>query len=115
MPKVGPHGLPLDSLVIKRINYFIGKILPYSVVCKQFESFVNGYLDHSLYNLKPKHRILAQHPTANDSLPIKLLSGVVVTRGNVKTFTENGVIFEGEEVIIFKKCYFLLLFLVKVV
>ena len=64
-----------------------------------FEKFISLFLDHSLYNLKPKHRILSQHPTASDTLPIKLISGVVVTRGNIKTFTKNGVIFEGEEVI----------------
>lgn len=99
MPKVGPKGLPLDSIAISRYNHFLAKILPYSMICNKFESFANSYLDHSLYNLKPKHRILGQHPTASDSMPIKLLSGVVVTRGNIKTFTENGVIFEGEEVI----------------
>lgn len=97
LPKIGPGGLPLDATFLRRPSYLMLKYLPYNLVCTISEMFINSSLDHSLYNLKPKHRIWSQHPTASDILPIKLLSGVVVTRGNIKTFTKNGVIFENEE------------------
>lgn len=98
MPKIGPSGLPLDAALLRRPSALALRYLPYSWICTISEKAMNKILDHSLYNLKPKHRIWSQHPTASDTLPIKLLSGVVVTRSNIKTFTENGVIFEGEEV-----------------
>lgn len=69
-------------------------------MCSMFEKIMNTHVDHELYNLKPKHRILSQHPTVCDILPIKLLSGTVRIRGNIKKFTKNGVIFDGEKVII---------------
>lgn len=72
--------------------------LPYSWVCHFSEKELNQRFNHDFYNLKPKHRVWSQHPTVSDSLPIKLLSGTVVTRGGIKRFTKKGVIFEKEEV-----------------
>lgn len=97
LPKVGPSGLPMDATFHRRPFYLALKYLPYNLNCTVFEKIINGFLDHTFYNLKPKHRILSQHPTASDTIPIKLLSGVVATRNNIKRFTKNGVIFEGEE------------------
>lgn len=54
-------------------------------------------LDHELYNLLPKHRILQQHVMVNDALPNRILSGTVVMKSNIDRFTPNGVIFEGEK------------------
>lgn len=57
---------------------------------------MNNRFDHSKYNLKPKHRIMAQHPTINDVLPKCIQLGTVQVKKNVKKFAENGVIFEDE-------------------
>ena len=35
-----------------------------------------------------------QHLTVNDSLPNSILSGMVTVKGNIRQFTENGVVFE---------------------
>lgn len=40
------------------------------------------------------HRALSQHPTVNDDLPNRILSGLVKVKGNVKEFTERAAIFE---------------------
>ena len=53
-------------------------------------------MDHALYNLKPKHRIFAQHVMVNDTLPNRILAGTVQVKTSISSFTENGVIFEGE-------------------
>lgn len=42
------------------------------------------------------NRIFAQHIMVNDALPNRILSGTVVVKGNIKRFTENGIVFEGE-------------------
>ena len=53
-------------------------------------------IDHALYNLKPKHRIFGQHIMVNDALPNRILSGTVQVKSSIRSFSENGVIFEGE-------------------
>jgi len=58
---------------------------------------LNSFFDHELYGLKPKHRVLSQHPCVNDFLPLYLLNGAVKVKTNISAFTENGVIFEGED------------------
>lgn len=40
------------------------------------------------------HRALSQHPTINDDLPNRIISGLVKVKANVKEFTETAAIFE---------------------
>ena len=40
------------------------------------------------------HRALSQHPTVNDDLPNRIISGFVKVKTNVKEFTETAAIFE---------------------
>ncbi|KAL1427560.1 hypothetical protein MTO96_017262 [Rhipicephalus appendiculatus] len=49
------------------------------------------------YGLKPKHRYNAQHPTVNDALPNLILSGKVRVKKDIVEFTEDGVLFEGDD------------------
>ncbi|PRD24874.1 UNVERIFIED_CONTAM: Fmo5 [Trichonephila clavipes] len=46
--------------------------------------------------MKPEHHIFGQHPMVNDALPNRILSGTVQVKGDIKEFTDKGVIFEGE-------------------
>ncbi|XP_015421448.1 PREDICTED: LOW QUALITY PROTEIN: dimethylaniline monooxygenase [N-oxide-forming] 5 [Myotis davidii] len=53
--------------------------------------------DHSsffIFGLHTTHRALSQHPTVNDDLPNRIISGLVKVKGNVKEFTETAAIFE---------------------
>ncbi|GFT88498.1 dimethylaniline monooxygenase 5 [Nephila pilipes] len=97
IPRVGPNGLPFDAVYVRRNLHLLRCLLPYSLICYITEKQISARLDHDLYNLKPKHRIWSQHPTVSDALPIKLLSGTVVTRGAIKHFTRKGVVFEEEQ------------------
>lgn len=74
------------------------------------ERLCNRRCDHELYGLRPEHHFDAAHPTLNDVLPNLLCSGQIVikvsisrrfctgklprTQGDVKSFTEDSVIFE---------------------
>lgn len=95
MNRVGPNGLPLDVAFFTRAWNTIISCLPYNMRNSLVESYVNKRFDHNDYQMKAKHRIFEQHVTINDYLPNKIISGTVVVKGNVKRFTENGIIFEG--------------------
>ena len=68
--------------------------LPPKLAIKQVENQLNKRFDHTLYSLRPKHPPLSQHPTLNDDLPNRIISGSVIVKPNIKTFTQNGVVFE---------------------
>jgi dimethylaniline monooxygenase (N-oxide forming) len=80
----------------RRYRNAIFGLLTYEMRCSLTESFVNSRFDHEDYQLKPQHRILAQHPMVNDALPNRILSGTVIVKANIDRFTEDGVIFEGD-------------------
>ncbi|KAF8791267.1 flavin-containing monooxygenase 5-like isoform X1 [Argiope bruennichi] len=95
--RVGPDGKPFDAAYTRRCLDTVNKIVPFSLSCWFMEHELNKRFDHAAYGLKPKHRVLSQHPTINDALPNKLLSGTVILREDIKCFTENGVIFKDDE------------------
>ena len=91
-PRVAHRGWPTDSWLTTRAFTYTMGLLPSSWANTIMESIVSSRMDHEVYGLKPKHRILQQHPVTNDALPNCILSGRVAVRRNVKEFTENGVI-----------------------
>lgn len=96
-PRVGPYGLPMDYALLRRYITIFQEILPISLSSKYIEKFfLNPKFNHNLYNLRPEDHVLCKDPSVNDGLPSKLISGSVVLRKNIKYFTENGVVFEGE-------------------
>ncbi len=78
-----------------RLGNLLTTYLPYSVGCSIFEFLLNNRFNHKDYQLKPKHRVFSQHIMVNDALPDRILSGTVTVKSNIDSFTENGVIFEG--------------------
>ncbi|XP_022240820.1 dimethylaniline monooxygenase [N-oxide-forming] 5-like [Limulus polyphemus] len=95
--RVGPDGLPFDATFLRRYWNMMWQSIPYKLLCYLSERYINKRFNHEIYNIKPDHRIFGQHPMVNDSLPNRILSGTVILKGNIKEFTQNGVIFEGEE------------------
>ncbi|KAM6396679.1 flavin-containing monooxygenase 5-like [Pluvialis apricaria] len=92
--RVGDQGYPIDIILTTRMNTFLKKLLSASMVSDFAEKQLNARFDHSHYGLKPKHRILDQHPTVNDDLPNRIISGRVRVKPNVQEFTETSAIFE---------------------
>lgn len=94
--RVGPYGKPFDTMFLRRWVNFLYNNFPSKVVNTVAEEFINTHFDHTLYHIKPKHRIFEQHIMVNDALPNRLMAGTMEMRNNVERLTENGVIFEGE-------------------
>ncbi|KAK3088580.1 hypothetical protein FSP39_020881 [Pinctada imbricata] len=92
--RVSDNGHPADMVAFRRVTRAMQKKLPISNLKKDWEKRLNKRFDHAMYSLRPKHPPWAQHPTANDELPNRIISGTVVVKPNVKRFTENGVEFD---------------------
>ncbi|XP_075729282.1 flavin-containing monooxygenase 5-like [Rhipicephalus microplus] len=95
--RVGPNGMPGDMFMKSRLRAYLLSWLPRSLASSYTENILNGFFNHEAYGIKPKHRYHSQHPTTNDVLPILLISGKVRVKENIAEFTEDGVIFEGED------------------
>ncbi|XP_077012004.1 flavin-containing monooxygenase 5 [Tamandua tetradactyla] len=92
--RVGDYGYPFDVIFSSRLKYFLSKILGPLVANMYLEKKMNQRFDHAMFGLKPDHRALSQHPTVNDDLPNRIISGLVKVKRNVKEFTETAAIFE---------------------
>ncbi|XP_025069385.1 dimethylaniline monooxygenase [N-oxide-forming] 5-like isoform X3 [Alligator sinensis] len=92
--RVGDEGYPMDIVLSTRLNAVLNKFLATSMVNKWAEKRLNARFSHSHYGLQPTHRILNQHPTVNDDLPNRIISGKVLVKPNVSEFTETAAIFE---------------------
>ncbi|XP_071421439.1 flavin-containing monooxygenase 5-like isoform X3 [Pithys albifrons albifrons] len=69
-------------------------LLPQNAANSFLERKLNARFDHTLYNLKPQHRVFDQHPTVNDDLPNRIISGRVRVKPNIQEFRETSVTFE---------------------
>ncbi|XP_073331867.1 flavin-containing monooxygenase 5-like [Pagrus major] len=98
LDRLGYNGLPLD-LFFNRVLTFLQSILPFGVFCGLAERQLNQKFDHALYNLKPKHRLFNQHPTLNDELPNRILSGTVQVKTNIRRFQGSSVEFDDGSVV----------------
>uniref|UniRef100_A0A672ZMH2 Flavin-containing monooxygenase n=1 Tax=Sphaeramia orbicularis TaxID=375764 RepID=A0A672ZMH2_9TELE len=96
--RVGDNGMPLD-LLFNRVMNAVRCILPFEYFCRLGENRLNQRFDHSLYNLKPKHRLFSQHPTVNDELPNRILSGTVQVKPNIRRFQGSSVEFDDGSVV----------------
>ncbi|XP_007946598.1 flavin-containing monooxygenase 5 [Orycteropus afer afer] len=92
--RVGDHGYPIDTLFSSRFQHYLKNILSESFINTYMEKKMNQRFDHEMFGLKPQHRAMSQHPTVNDDLPNRIISGLVKVKGNVKEFTETAAIFE---------------------
>ncbi|GFX88370.1 dimethylaniline monooxygenase 5 [Trichonephila clavipes] len=54
-------------------------------------------MDHKRFGIKPYHSVASQHPTVNDEIQYKLLGGSIIPKKDVKEFSQNGVLFDGDE------------------
>ncbi|XP_053733384.1 flavin-containing monooxygenase 5-like [Synchiropus splendidus] len=91
--RVSDNGLPLDMLYSKA-QMIHGQMLPYGMMNSIAEAKLNRRFDHGLYSLKPNHRLFSQHPTLNDELPNRILSGTVQVRPNIRRFQGSKVEFD---------------------
>ncbi|XP_029988747.1 dimethylaniline monooxygenase [N-oxide-forming] 5-like [Sphaeramia orbicularis] len=96
--RMSVRGFPLDMLT-SRVQSSLLQLLPFGLQCSMAENQMNQRIDHSLYNLKPKHRFFNQHPTVNDELPNRILSGTVMVKPNIRRFQGSSVEFDDGSVV----------------
>lgn len=94
MNRVGDHGYPIDVQLSSRFKNYMKMICGEFIQNMYLERKMNQRFDHAMFGLKPNHRAISQHPTVNDDLPNRIISGFVKVKGNVKAFTETAAIFE---------------------
>ncbi|NWZ96840.1 FMO5 monooxygenase, partial [Nesospiza acunhae] len=92
--RVADNGYPFDFSYLSRFMQLVQNLVPSSILNFFMEWKLNARFDHTLYGLKPKHRILDTHPTVNDDLPNRIISGRVRMKPNIQEFTETSAIFE---------------------
>ncbi|NXW73149.1 FMO5 monooxygenase, partial [Hirundo rustica] len=92
--RVADSGYPFDFSYISRFTQLLQNLLPLNIINFFLERQLNARFDHTLYGVKPKHRVLDQHPTVNDDLPNRIISGRVRVKPNIREFTETSAIFE---------------------
>ncbi|XP_073449357.1 flavin-containing monooxygenase 5-like isoform X1 [Aquarana catesbeiana] len=91
--RVCDNGFPLDIVLFSRFYAILQNAFP-GLINKYLENKVNSRVDHDNFGLKPKHRLLGQHPTISDDLPNRIISGKVLMKTNVTRFTETDAFFE---------------------
>ncbi|GFQ67662.1 dimethylaniline monooxygenase 5, partial [Trichonephila clavata] len=92
-PRLFEKGKPLDISLSRRYK----TLLPSSYVAKKLEKTLNKTMDHKRFGIKPYHSVASQHPTVNDEIQYKLLGGSIIPKKDVKEFSQNGVLFDGDE------------------
>uniref|UniRef100_A0A3B3SAZ2 Flavin-containing monooxygenase n=1 Tax=Paramormyrops kingsleyae TaxID=1676925 RepID=A0A3B3SAZ2_9TELE len=91
--RVGENGFPMD-MKLSRLTHILTVILPITLTSMIGERRLNKRFNHKLYSIKPKHRLLSQHPMVNDELPNRILSGTVLVKTNVSRIKGSSVMFE---------------------
>ncbi|XP_074492062.1 flavin-containing monooxygenase 5-like isoform X2 [Sebastes fasciatus] len=92
--QVSDDGLPVDMKYNTRFVHILFQLLPINSLNWFGEKKLNAMYDHTMYALKPNHRLFSQIPVINDDLPLKILSGSVILKSNVKEIRGSTVMFE---------------------
>lgn len=88
---------PYDFRTKSRLYYYATKLLPARLIDRLLIGRLERQVNHQMLGLKPKHRPSEQVPAINDLFPYRIYTGGIVLKGPIRSFTEGGVIFEGEE------------------
>lgn len=86
-----------ESELKNKWHYHKQKLLPQFVKDLQVINKVEKKTNHSLLGLTPKHKPSEHFPIINDLFPFRVFTGGITLKGSLVKFTEDGVIFEGEE------------------
>ncbi|ELT98324.1 hypothetical protein CAPTEDRAFT_167098 [Capitella teleta] len=88
--RMGPLGIPADALCNSRAFFS----LPLSVLQTLVKLMANFRFSHRNYGLQPTHAPLQAHPTINDELPHRIMTGAVQVRDDVAAFGAHDVTFK---------------------
>lgn len=96
LPRAGFRGgRPYDTSFLRRSMHVMKDGVSTGIASYVMETLLNRRFDHDLYGLRPAHPLFYEHPTVNDQLHSKIISGRIIVKGDVERLTEKGVLFEG--------------------
>ncbi|KAM7293483.1 flavin-containing monooxygenase 5 [Ixodes scapularis] len=78
--RVAPNGFPMDTVIQRR--YYAP--LPMWLLNTLAERESQKLFNHDLLGLRPRHRLFQQHPTINDALANRILSGTLGEQEDTK-------------------------------
>ncbi|XP_072771211.1 flavin-containing monooxygenase 5-like isoform X1 [Nerophis lumbriciformis] len=99
MRQVSDDGMPVDMKNKTRFSHILFQLFPKNFFNWLGEKKLNAMYDHTMYALKPSHRLYSQVPVINYELPFKILSGSVIIKSNVKEIRGSSVLFEDGSVV----------------
>ncbi|XP_003974020.1 dimethylaniline monooxygenase [N-oxide-forming] 5 [Takifugu rubripes] len=91
--QVSDNGLPVDMKYNTRFVHILFQLFPINFFNWFGEGKLNAMYDHTMYAIKPTHRLFSKIPVINDDLPLKILSGSVIIKPNVKEINGSTVVF----------------------
>ncbi|XP_042895050.1 flavin-containing monooxygenase 5-like [Parasteatoda tepidariorum] len=98
MTRVGPKGYPMDYVLLRRYMTFFLDYLPRDACSKYIEmKYLNPKFDHKMYSVQPSYHMFSKDPVINDHIGSKLLSGSVIQKTDIAHFTEDGILFKGDD------------------
>ncbi|CAK8688879.1 unnamed protein product [Clavelina lepadiformis] len=94
-PRLQKKGLPFDVTITNRFRRRLHPWMPSWIVNRRFQNILESRVNHEACGLKsmypPTSRLVVT--TINDNLPMKIYSGQVKTRPDIKRITENHATF----------------------
>ncbi|XP_051864834.1 flavin-containing monooxygenase 5-like isoform X2 [Pristis pectinata] len=96
--RVAEEGFPVDMMIIRRSTQVLRDTMLPSILTWRLQRRQNSKFNHANFGLQPTHSIFSQHPTVNDELPNRIMSGTLLVKPNVKEFTKTAAIFEDGSV-----------------
>ncbi|XP_078069592.1 flavin-containing monooxygenase 5-like [Mustelus asterias] len=91
--RLASEGYPVDMMLHNRYACLMSSIFPDTLVSSYYERTLNSRFNHTNYGLQANHRALVRQPMVSDELPSRIISGAVLVKPNVKSFTETSAVF----------------------
>ena len=85
LPRTTTGGYPSDQLANRRIWSFV----PMCVLTGIGQRVANERFDHKKFGLQPDHGMFQQHPMVNDDLPVRMMTGRLKIKPDVKYIKET--------------------------
>lgn len=84
-PRMTTGGYPADQYKNRRI----WNAVPKWVLGKIGKTVANQRFDHEKFGLMPDYGVFQQHPMVNDDLPIRMATGRLKLKSNIKLIKES--------------------------
>ncbi|XP_075038588.1 dimethylaniline monooxygenase [N-oxide-forming] 2-like [Mixophyes fleayi] len=96
--RLGKGGLPYDLFFLQRFKNWIQNLVPAPVSRWMIKKYMNNQFNHQLYDIEPEG-IEWREPLVNEELPSRILSGSIIIKSEVTTFTETSAHFADGSVV----------------